>query len=109
MLVKCTNMLDNLLVYPEKMIENIELTGGLVFSQALLLNLANVGMSREQAYALVQGAAMKSITEHKDFKELITNNEELVSALGKEQIEAIFSYDRYLENVDHILKRCGII
>jgi len=91
------------------MIENIEITGGIVFSQAILLNLANVGMSREQAYSIVQEAAMKSITEHLDFKELIINNEELISALGKEEIEAIFSYERYLENVDHILKRCGII
>ncbi len=109
MLVKCTDMLDKLIVYPERMIENIEITGGIVFSQAILLNLANVGMSREQAYSIVQEAAMKSITEHLDFKELIINNEELISALGKEEIEAIFSYDRYLQNVDHILKRCGII
>lgn len=109
MLVKSTAMLDMLLVYPENMMKNIELTGGLVFSQALLLHLATSGMTREKAYALVQEAAMKAITQKLDFKTLILENEELVSALGKDQIMTIFSYDRYLENVDFVLKRCKII
>jgi adenylosuccinate lyase len=108
MLVKSTAMIDSLAVYPETMIKNVELTGGLVFSQALLLHLANSGMTREKAYALVQSAAMKSITEHEDFKSLILASPEILDALGAEAIATIFSYDRYLENVDHIYRRCGI-
>nr|MDK2850255.1 adenylosuccinate lyase [Candidatus Cloacimonadota bacterium] len=108
MLVKSTAMIDNLTVYPENMIKNVELTGGLVFSQALLLHLAKSGMTREKAYALVQNAAMKSITEHEDFKSLILASPEIIGALGEKTIDDIFSYDRYLENVDYIYQRCGI-
>lgn len=108
MLVKSTAMIDSLAVYPETMIKNVELTGGLVFSQALLLHLANSGMTREKAYALVQSAAMKSITEHEDFKSLILASPEIIDALGTDAIATIFSYDRYLGNVDHIYRRCGI-
>jgi len=108
MLSKCSAMIDSLAVYPENMMKNIELTRGLVFSQALLLHLANLGMSREQAYALVQSAAMKSITEGSDFKALILANHEISGLLGPEMIEGIFSFERYIKNVDFIYKRCGI-
>jgi len=108
MLVKSTAMIDTLAVYPEKMIKNVELTGGLVFSQALLLHLANSGMSREKAYALVQTAAMKSITDGEDFQSLIRSDKEINDALGSENIATIFSYDRYLKQVEHIYRRCGI-
>jgi adenylosuccinate lyase len=91
------------------MMRNIELTRGLVFSQALLLHLANLGMSREQAYALVQASAMKSISEGSDFKQLILADEQITNLMRQEQIEDIFSYDRYLKNVDFIYKRCGIL
>jgi adenylosuccinate lyase len=109
MLAKSSAMIESLAVYPDNMMKNIELTGGLVFSQALLLHLANSGMTREKAYALVQQEAMKSINEGEDFKKLIFANPEICDALGQDTIRAIFSYDRYLKNVDHILRRCGII
>ncbi|MFA7025421.1 MAG: lyase family protein, partial [Candidatus Cloacimonadaceae bacterium] len=109
MLVKSSAMIESLGVYPENMLKNIELTGGLVFSQALLLNLTNTGMSREDSYALVQTAAMKSINDGEDFKKLILDSKEITSALGASAIEEIFSYERYLKNVDQIFRRCGII
>ncbi|MCB5295189.1 MAG: adenylosuccinate lyase [Candidatus Cloacimonadaceae bacterium] len=109
MLTKSSAMIESLAVYPENMMKNIELTGGLVFSQALLLHLANSGMTREKAYALVQTEAMKSINEGSDFKELILSNGEIRDALGQETILEIFSYDRYLKHTDHILRRCGIL
>lgn len=109
MLTKSSAMIESLAVYPENMMKNIELTGGLVFSQALLLYLANSGMTREKAYALVQTEAMKSINEGSDFKELILSNGEIRDALGQETILEIFSYDRYLKHTDHILRRCGIL
>lgn len=108
MLSKCSAMIDSLAVYPENMIKNIELTRGLVFSQALLLHLTNLGMSREQAYALVQSAAMKSITDGVDFKSLILKDSQITQLLSPDKIADIFSYARYLKNVDFIYKRCGI-
>ncbi|MDD4147212.1 MAG: adenylosuccinate lyase [Candidatus Cloacimonetes bacterium] len=109
MLVKSSAMIETLAIYPENMMKNIELTRGLVFSQALLLHLANSGMTRENAYAMVQKEAMKSINDGDDFKSLILANREIRDALGLDTISAIFSYDRYLKHADYILKRCGIL
>lgn len=109
MLAKTGTMLETLAVYPENMLKNIELTRGLVFSQALLLHLANKGMSREQAYALVQSNAMESIHSGSDFQALILANPEITKVLSPEEIKDIFSYERYLKHVDFILHRCGII
>lgn len=108
MLSKCSAMIDSLAVYPEHMMKNIELTRGLVFSQALLLHLTNLGISREEAYALVQSAAMQSISNDEDFKSLILADTGITKLLSPSQIEDIFSYDRYLTHVDFIYKRCGI-
>lgn len=109
MLVKSSAMIESLVVYPEKMMKNIELTGGLVFSQALLLHLTNTGMSREQGYALVQAAAMKSMNDGEDFMSLILASKQITDALSEQEIRQIFSYSRYLKNVDQIYRRCGII
>ncbi|MDD2228892.1 MAG: adenylosuccinate lyase [Candidatus Cloacimonetes bacterium] len=109
MIGKCCSLIDNLIVYPENMKTNIDLTRGLVFSQALLLHLTNSGLTREKAYQLVQTEAMKSWEAGSDFMALVLNNAEITSALSEHEIRDIFSYDRYLRNVDYILKRCGII
>ncbi|MFA7543575.1 MAG: adenylosuccinate lyase [Candidatus Cloacimonadaceae bacterium] len=109
MLVKTTAMIANLDVYPENMMKNIELTRGLVFSQAILLHLAKLGMSREEAYALVQAAALKSINEGVDFRAEILDNPRLLELSSAEEIEDIFDFSRYLRQVDFIYKRCGII
>ncbi len=109
MLGKCCSLMENLLVYPDNMQKNIELTKGLVFSQALLLHLANSGLSREDAYRLVQTEAMKSWETGSDFLSLILANTEICAAIPEQEIRDIFSYDRYLRNVDYILKRCDII
>ena len=109
MLSKTSAMIQTLAVYPEAMMQNVQLTKGLVFSQALLLHLANSGMSREQAYQLVQTAAMKSINGGEDFMSLILATIEITQNLSAEEIKGIFSYDRYLANVDYIFTRCGIV
>jgi len=109
MLGKCADLLENLLVYPDNMLKNMALTNGLVFSQALLLHLAQTGMSREDAYALVQQHAMTCWKTGKPFQDLILQDETLRKVLSEEQIKDIFSYDRYLRQVDYILRRCGII
>lgn len=109
MLGKTCTLIDNLLVYPENMKKNVEATHGLVFSQALLLNLSNRGFTREEAYALVQSEAMTSIETGSDFLSGVLANQKITAKLAESEIRDIFSYERYLRNVDFILKRCGII
>ena len=108
MLNKMIPLIENLLVYPDNMMKNLELTNGLVFSQVLLLELAKKGISRENAYAMVQRNAMQCWDSKTPFKELILNDDEVSEYFTIEEIEDIFSYDRYTKNVDHIFNRVGI-
>jgi len=108
MLNKMITLVDNLLVYPENMMKNINLTNGLVFSQVFLLTLAKKGVSREDSYALVQRNAMECWKTKRPFKELLMADEDIRSRLSEEEIEEIFSFDRYTEHVDFIFRRIGI-
>jgi len=108
MLNKMIPLIENLLVYPDNMMKNLELTNGLVFSQVLLLELAKKGISRENAYAMVQRNAMQCWDSKTPFKELILNDDEVSEYFTIEEIEDIFSYDRYTKNVDYIFDRVGI-
>jgi adenylosuccinate lyase len=109
MLGKTIDLMENLLVYPENMLKNIEKTNGLVFSQALLLHLTQYGISREDAYACVQRNAMTCWQTGQSFVELILKDETITQVLTEQQIRDIFNYDRYLRQVDYILRRCNII
>ncbi len=109
MLGKTIDLMENLLVYPENMLLNIEKTNGLVFSQALLLHLTQTGISREIAYNLVQRNAMACWKNGQPFIDLILKDEDITKVLSQQQILDIFSYERYLRNVDFILHRCSII
>ncbi len=108
MLNKMIKLIDNLLIYPEKMIENIELTNGLVFSQVFLLELSKKGISREEAYAMVQRNAMECWRNKIPFQELLLADEEVMEYFTTNEIDDIFSFDRYTQNVDYIFKRVGI-
>ncbi|HOD60380.1 MAG TPA: adenylosuccinate lyase, partial [Candidatus Syntrophosphaera sp.] len=108
MLSKCCSLINNLVVYPENMKANLELTHGLVFSQALLLHLVQKGLSREVAYAIVQSDAMECANTGKDFKAYVLADSRITSLLPEAEIRDIFNYERYLRNVDFIYKRCGI-
>jgi adenylosuccinate lyase len=105
MLSKATNLIDKLMVYPVRMKKNLESTGGLVFSGQLLLDLAEAGMLREEAYKLVQTLAMKAWKEDLVFKELVATEPAITSKLSAEKIERAFSTDRQLANVDKIFAR----
>ncbi len=109
MLDRCSSLIANLVVYPENMLANIEITHGLVFSQALLLALAQKGVSREKAYALVQKNAMQCWQSGKPFLDHLLADEQITAQIPPVEIKDIFNYDRYLRNVDLIFKRCGII
>ena len=105
LLHKTTTLIDTLLVYPERMLQNLESTGGLIFSGQLLLDLAEAGMSREEAYRLVQKHAMAAWKNGTNFREAIRNDSEIRSKLSGEQIERAFNLERQLGNVDGIFAR----
>ena len=105
LLHKITTLIDTLLVYPERMLQNLESTGGLIFSGQLLLDLAEAGMSREDAYRLVQKHAMAAWKNGTNFREAIRNDSDIRSKLSGEQIERAFNLERQLGNVDGIFAR----
>ncbi|MGM0445686.1 MAG: adenylosuccinate lyase [Bacillota bacterium] len=105
MLVKFTDLLDNLKVNKEVMKENINRTNGLVFSQKVMLSLIEKGLSREKAYELVQKNAMKSWDESKSFKKMIENDGEVMTYLNKEELNEIFNYNNFIKEVDFIFER----
>lgn len=105
LLQKTISLIDGLVVYPERMLENLNATRGLIFSGQLLLALANRGVSREQAYEWVQRNAMRVWDEGEDFKPLIKADADIAKHLSGEEIERVFSLDHYLRNVDVVFAR----
>jgi len=108
MLQKAIGLIDGLVVYPERMLENLGATHGLIFSGQLLLALTNKGVSRETAYEWVQRNAMRVWDENRDFHALVKADPDITSKLSAEEIDRTFSLDYYLRNVDQIFKRLGI-
>ena len=109
MLNKFTTIIDNLLVYPENMKNNLEKMGGLVFSQSVLLALTRKGMLREKAYQLVQQCAMEVWKTKKSFKELLLQQPEITNILSHKEIEDCFDLKIHLRNVDRLFERVGIV
>lgn len=105
LLAKAADLIDRLLVYPERMRKNLESTGGLVFSGQLLLDLAGAGMLREDAYRLVQGHAMRAWKEDLVFRDEVTKDPAITALLSAEKLANTFDYTRQLGNVDAIFKR----
>jgi len=105
LLAKATDLIDRLLVYPERMKKNLESTGGLIFSGQLLLDLAEAGMLREDAYRLVQEHAMRAWKEDLIFREEVARDAEIAKLLSREKLEKTFDYARQLDNVDAIFER----
>jgi adenylosuccinate lyase len=105
MLQKMASLVDGLVVYPERMMENLRATRGLVFSGQLLLALTRAGVSRESAYEWAQRSAMKVWDEGGDFHEYVAADEEIREHLSPAEIERVFSLDTYLRNVDAIFAR----
>ncbi|MFW5771068.1 MAG: lyase family protein, partial [Spirochaetota bacterium] len=105
---KMTFIIKNLHVYPESMQENIDRTGGLFFSQSLLLKLVEAGYSREEAYAIVQENAMRVWKREGTLKQLASGDKRVSDRISESEIDDIFSLDRYLANIDYIFKKTGI-
>jgi adenylosuccinate lyase len=104
-LAKTTSLLDNLVVYPENMLKNLNLTRGLVFSGQLLLALTQKGVSREDAYVYTQRNAMKVWDEGGEYKDLVMQDADISSKLSKEEIARVFDVKHYLRNVEKVFTR----
>lgn len=105
LLQKTATLIEKLMVYPARMLKNLESTGGLIFSGQLLLDLTESGMSREDAYRLVQQHAMRSWKEDVVFRDEIAKVVEITARLSPEKLAHAFDYNRQLANVDQIFKR----
>jgi adenylosuccinate lyase len=105
MLHKATSLIDGLVVHQARMLQNLQMTRGLVFSGQLLLALTQKGVSRETAYEWVQRNAMRVWDENENFQELLKNDADVNSHLSLSEIEAAFQTDTYLRNVDAIFER----
>jgi adenylosuccinate lyase len=109
MLVEATDLVKNLLVYPDNMLRNMNRYGGVVFSQRVLLALVEQGLSREEAYAIVQSCAHTAWNEDTgDFHALIAQDERVRTVLSPEEIAACFDPQHHLKNLDWIYQRLNI-
>ena len=105
---RMTRVIDNLVVYEDRMKENISLSNNAIFAQRVLNYLVEKGKSREEAYDLVQPLCMKALNENIDFKVLVKDNEKINSLLSEKEIDSLFEYDYFLKNVDSIFIRVGL-
>ncbi len=101
-------ILENLHVYPDAMMKTIEKTGGLFYSQRLLLKLVEKGYTREEAYQIVQDNAMKVWNTGGSLKELSLNDIRITQKLSSDEIEEIFKLDNFLHSIDYVFKKAGI-
>jgi adenylosuccinate lyase len=105
MLNKMIYLLENLLIYPDNMLKNLHKTGGLIFSQEVLLALVKKGATREDAYAMVQRNAMQVWDEQKDFKKLLKDDQEIIALLNEDEIDNLFNLKKIMININKIYKR----
>ena len=105
MLMKVNKLFENLIVYPDNMMKNLNLTNGLIFSQEVLLKLIQAGISREDAYKLVQKNAMQVWEQKIDFKELIKTDKDISKLLSESEIDSLFDLNKILININKIFER----
>jgi adenylosuccinate lyase len=108
MLQMFAKVMDGLVILPQNMRANIERSGGLIFSQKILLALTEKGLTREEAYKIVQTAAMKARNAGKELKATIQESSEALKHLKREEIDKIFDYRGFLVNIDPVFKRFGL-
>jgi len=108
MLSEMTDIIDKLIVYPERMLRNLNLTKGLIFSQKVLLALVEKGLTRETAYKIVQRNAMRCWKTGENFLDVLKEDEDIIKYLGDGELEKIFDYKSILEKIDFIFEKIGI-
>ena len=104
-LVRLTNILDNMIVYPKKMLKNLNITKGLIFSQELMLELTKTGLSREKSYKMVQGYAKKCFAENLDLFDVIQSDKYIMSKISINKLKSIFSYSKHFKHINLIFRR----
>lgn len=108
MLLKMIPLVRNIVVYPENMKRNLNVTNGLVYSQEVLLKLVDKGMTREDAYRIVQGAAMEIWEEGGDFLEKLQQNSDVTNMISEKELESCFSTEKIVRNAHKIMQRLGL-
>jgi len=104
-LVRLGNILDKMIIYPKKMLENLNMTKGLVFSQEIMLELTKNSTPREKAYKIVQNHAKTSFVKNIDLIELIKKDKFITSKISEKKINSIFNYKKHFKNVNYIFRR----
>ena len=104
-LVRLANTLDKMIIYPKKMIQNLNLTKGVIFSQEVMLELTKGGISREKSYKIVQTYAKRCFSENKNLFDLISKDKKIMSIISKKKLSSIFNYSGHFKNVNFIFKR----
>ena len=104
-LTRLADLLDNMIVYPKKMLENLNITKGLIFSQEIMLELTKSGLSREKSYKMVQGCAKKCFAENLDLFNVIMYDKYIMSKISPKKLKSIFSYSKHFKNVNLIFRR----
>ena len=104
-LVRLSTLLDNMIVYPKKMLENFNITKGLIFSQELMLELTKTGLSREKSYKMVQSYAKKCFAENLDLFKVIQSDRYIMNNISQKKLKSIFSYSKHFKNVNLIFRR----
>ncbi len=104
-LVRLTNILDNMVVYPKKMLENLNLTKGLIFSQELMLELTKTGLTREKSYRMVQNFSKKCFAENLNLFDVVKSDKYVMSKISIKKLKSIFSYSKHMKNVNFIFRR----
>jgi len=104
-LVRLSNLLDNMIVYPKKMLENLNITKGLIFSQELMLELTKTGLSREKSYKMVQSYAKKCFAENLDLFKVIQSDRYIMNNISQKKLKSIFSYSKHFKNINLIFRR----
>ena len=104
-LARLANVLDKIIIYPKKMLKNLNLTKGLIFSQEVMIELTKSGIQREKAYKIVQKLSKESYAKNIDLINLIKKDKFITSKLSPKKIENIFNYSKHFKNVNYIFKR----
>lgn len=104
-LTRLADILENVVVYPEKMLENLNLTKGLIFSQEIMLELTKSGLTREQSYKIVQGYAKKCFSENLNLLNVILNDKMIMAKISEKKLRSIFNYASHFKNVNLIFNR----
>ena len=104
-LVRLARILDKMIIYPKKMIQNLNITKGLVFSQEIMLELTKSGIPRERSYRIVQSHAKESFSKNIDLIKLIKKDKKIIEKVSEKKIDSIFKYNKHFKNVNYIFKR----